>query len=196
MQYCDFSGTPSPRKDSSPGRIGGSTLGPHQGPSRTSQEADSWLGTDSCAPRNASFERIIYKCLSWDRLAAARTFQPVAPRPRPSSHRAEFSLFAPDSWGMGTAAPACSLSLVVWNSSGSCLFVGSCPDLLPKSPQSTCGGEDFESPLQRGNESSREPHPGHILSISPHPPLRHVCCRTLSMIVGKGRQPFRSSRPP
>lgn len=98
MQHCDFLGTPSPRKDSSPGRIGGSTLGPHQGPSRTSQEADSWLGTDSCAPRNASFERIIYKCLSWDRLAAARTFQPVAPRPRPSSHRAEFSLFAPDSW--------------------------------------------------------------------------------------------------
>lgn len=61
---------------------------------------------------------------------------------------------------------------------------------------STRGCEDFESPLQRGNETSWEPHPKHILSISRHPPLRHVCCRTLSVIVGKGRQPFRSSRPP
>lgn len=94
---------------------------------------------------------------------------------------------------------ACSLSLVLWSSSWNSLwdFVSSSPDLFLRSPSSPLSVAVRTLSLSFSvGRNVRAPQSRHILSISPRPPLRHVCCHTLSVIVGKGRQPFRSSRPP
>lgn len=65
---------------------------------------------------------------------------------------------------------ACSLSRVLWSSSWSSLwdFVGSSPDLFPRSPWSTLSVavRTFESPVQRGKKRSGAPIQAHPLHFS------------------------------